>query len=621
MLNKLSFNLAKELNESETRNFKIKKKVFMESNGVKVKNLTENLKLVKISFECPECGYSWTQDFKDYFEDEDDLENVFEYSDIRCPECDYKCQGESYEIIEEGENTFKYSFTPDEIKKILLDNYHDGEGFESEADLEQYLDEELNNIKRIESESNISMISQPGNDSFPGFKYGKVRTVLKDGRAFISEENGLSLMSAVELSVSKLEESNLTEGQDTHSILSKVFAQYPDIDDEDEEYLNGLPYDELVIELKNRGWDDLLEAASMNSKSKEDRLASLKMQLEKDGAQLADDEKKAIEEEIAQLESELEECDKPLKEDEEVDQSTMLNTIYNYYKDYMSDLAFIEDFVNCIDDYEGFVKFAESATQNDGIGNSAPDDILSEILDAYDDISMFFDDSLSFLDYNKVKEWYDSLEINESTLNEKYSEKLGGDSEDFVNDVNVIKSALEAIDTDSFGAKLSQQMVWDWIETCDYQIERGNRLTKGEFNESTLNEADGWIAFYNGNKVEITKDEAHDLWSAKQVAIKKLNVPKSKVSLVAVEPAYNESEKKPIVEAAETEVKDLQVIKEQGNVYMLEDKSEGTRYIVGENYNLSEGEIENAEIYESKEEADKDYLNRCEITTTDKPAE
>ena len=579
MLNKLSFNLAKELNESETRKFKIKKRVFMESNGVRE------------------------------------------------------------EVLTEGENTFKYSFTPDEIKKILLDNYHDGEGFESETELEQHLDEELNNIKRIESESDISMISQPGNDSFPGFKYGKVRTVLKDGRTFISEENGLSLMSAVELSVSKLE-----------------------------------------------------EAASMSSNSKEDRLASLKMQLEKDGTQLADDERKAIEEEIAQLESELEECDKPLKEDEEVDQSTMLNTIYNYYRDYMSDLAFIEDFVNCIDDYEGFVKFAEAATQDEGIGNSAPDDILSEVLDAYDDINMFFDDSLNFLDYNKVKEWYDSLEINESALkeddyslarpwstalinycenygvdvweeelrglinylpddtigkyikdmnpngvskpedfypgeidesalNEKYSEKLGGDSEDFVNDVNVIKSALEAIDTDSFGAKLSQQMVWDWIETCDYQIERGNRLTKGEFNESALNEADGWIAFYNGNKVEITKDEAHDLWSAKQAAIKKLNVPKSKVSLVAVEPAYNECEKKPIVEAAETEVKDLQVIKEQGNVYMLEDKSEGTRYIVGENYNLSEGEIENAEIYESKEEADKDYLNRCEITTTDKSAE
>ena len=49
------------------------------------------------------------------------------------------------------------------------------------------------------------------------------------------------------------------EGQDTHSILSRVFAHYPDISEEDEDYLNGLTYDELVTELKNRGWDDLLE--------------------------------------------------------------------------------------------------------------------------------------------------------------------------------------------------------------------------------------------------------------------------------------------------------------------------------------------------------------------------
>ena len=35
--------------------------------------------------------------------------------------------------------------------------------------------------------------------------------------------------------------------------------------------------------------------------------------------------------------------------------------------------------------------------------------------------------------------------------------------------------------------------------------------------------------------------------------------------------------------------------------------------IVGENYNADEGMIENAEVYENKDEADKDYLNRCEI--------
>lgn len=58
-----------------------------------------------------------------------------------------------------------------------------------------------------------------------------------------------------------LEENKKLESEEpnTHSLLSKVFANYPDISDEDEDYLNGLNYEELVNELKNRGWDDLLE--------------------------------------------------------------------------------------------------------------------------------------------------------------------------------------------------------------------------------------------------------------------------------------------------------------------------------------------------------------------------
>ena len=61
----------------------------------------------------------------------------------------------------------------------------------------------------------------------------------------------------------------------------------------------------------------------------------------------------------------------------------------------------------------------------------------------------------------------------------------------------------------------------------------------------------------------------------------------------------------------EAEVKNIQPVKNQGNIYMLKDEE---KYIVGENYNEAEHIIENAEIYETKEEADKDYLGRCEIT-------
>lgn len=46
---------------------------------------------------------------------------------------------------------------------------------------------------------------------------------------------------------------------DKNKILSKVFANYPDISEEDEDYLNGLSLEELIIELRSRGWEDLIE--------------------------------------------------------------------------------------------------------------------------------------------------------------------------------------------------------------------------------------------------------------------------------------------------------------------------------------------------------------------------
>ena len=63
--------------------------------------------------------------------------------------------------------------------------------------------------------------------------------------------------------------------------------------------------------------------------------------------------------------------------------------------------------------------------------------------------------------------------------------------------------------------------------------------TKNEsVNESTFA---GWIAGYNGKKIEIKKGEAKDLYNAKLLAIKKLKVPKSKVGLMFIKPAVDES--------------------------------------------------------------------------------
>lgn len=65
--------------------------------------------------------------------------------------------------------------------------------------------------------------------------------------------------------------------------------------------------------------------------------------------------------------------------------------------------------------------------------------------------------------------------------------------------------------------------------------------TKKKLSEST-DEVAGWIAVYNGKKLEIKKGtDADDLYSAKKFAVQTLKVPKSKWNLIAIKPAYNES--------------------------------------------------------------------------------
>ena len=72
-------------------------------------------------------------------------------------------------------------------------------------------------------------------------------------------------------------------------------------------------------------------------------------------------------------------------------------------------------------------------------------------------------------------------------------------------------------------------------------VKAGKKINK----ESAVTEADnfaGWIAIdHRGKKIEIKKGEAKDLYNAKLLAIKKLKVPKSKVGLLAIKPAVNES--------------------------------------------------------------------------------
>jgi len=83
------------------------------------------------------------------------------------------------------------------------------------------------------------------------------------------------------------------------------------------------------------------------------------------------------------------------------------------------------------------------------------------------------------------------------------------------------------------------QKDWHQILTLGDEL-RAKNLIENEEIEQVVEEFAGWIAMYNGKKVEIKKSEAKDLYAAKLKAIQMLKVPKSKQGLLAIKPAVNE---------------------------------------------------------------------------------
>lgn len=115
------------------------------------------------------------------------------------------------------------------------------------------------------------------------------------------------------------------------------------------------------------------------------------------------------------------------------------------------------------------------------------EDMLKELYNSYKQDGMedsFWSDLMNCIDnLDYLNQWYSSLNESAKTkLKEEYSEKLGGDPEDFVSDVQSILDTLNTIDTSKFGSHLAEEIVEEFIETCNYQIEKGKRLvSKDEF--------------------------------------------------------------------------------------------------------------------------------------------
>lgn len=104
-----------------------------------------------------------------------------------------------------------------------------------------------------------------------------------------------------------------------------------------------------------------------------------------------------------------------------------------------------------------------------------------------------------------------------------------------------LKEFLEKAGINNFDVYEEELDEYDEYDSDYYPSIHVLKLEIDSMNESLNESCDGWIAIYQGKKLEIPKSEANGIYDAKQKAIKELKVPKSKVGMLAIKPAYNES--------------------------------------------------------------------------------
>ena len=68
----------------------------------------------------------------------------------------------------------------------------------------------------------------------------------------------------------------------------------------------------------------------------------------------------------------------------------------------------------------------------------------------------------------------------QDNLKEEYSEKLGGDPEDFISDVELILNKLKEIDSTKLGTHLAEEIIEQFLEICDSQISMAKSRFLGE---------------------------------------------------------------------------------------------------------------------------------------------
>ena len=566
MLNKLSYNLMQELNDADTNAIEIKKKVFMEGSNVRVEEIPAeeaNLEKQQINESeevkgkevLNELGTDSTIDKliagdELYFRNNDGLALMVRYADTYDQPEDY----------DEGYTQGWERGADEEFDKVQDENFAKAKQAAEEGNVWEVLE--------------IDETTLQPNGSVYGYLYGQeeLAKFLKEVREVrvvkrleeskkICEKCGKEVCEC-DKSINESGEDikkdlNIEAGSDEEAELDNILdTNYNDLfdnldDEEKEEYNkiaatirdlkpeealidvideienkakeNGLEKDLLIFAYLNKG--KMNEAAPINSdlkKGKEDRLASLKTQLEADGDQLSDDEKKAIEDEIAQLEKEV------------------------YTESTINEAESLMEFTNGFN-FDAFADYMEK----------------------------------------EITKIYPSAKFKRNYSNGHYLAVYLGN-----NDTS--RFIIEAfINTNDDGSLNDGAIQVTYPYTLHYSSEDLNTISNN------------WTG--NSNSAHFKIDEINKaLEMIKFICDKfqKTDLDENNIEFI------EEAEKEP-TKIEEAEVSNLKTIKSQGNIFMLEDDNQ---FIVGENYNEPENIIENAEIYSTKEEADKDYFNRCGIT-------
>lgn len=535
MLNKLSFNIFNELNESESKKYKVKKRVLIESDGIKT--IKENLGLVKIEFECNECGHNWIEDYEDYFSDEDELNEILENGDgsIDCPECggnDIKWK--DVNIIEENKSVCeKCGKEHCECDKTLNEKDSEKLGGDPEdfiSDVQTILD----TLNQIDTSSFGTKLAQQMIEDW----VETCERQIQKGKRLASGDEFYS-------------ESSLTE--DDNDIMRLVKKSIKNGKLPDEIKYKGKIYKSFyVMNSDNSGETSNIYYCNMENTPSGDPQESNDYFFVKVALNKTDRGYNGIKE-IRFVEDLTEGCSKQkINEDEYGDNPIKTNDKYQLYKSMKGT------------DIDGVTYSSYLVRDNNGNG------------------------VMSFIAKNDIEA---ERKFNESSINEDSIEdtEIDWDKPRYGDDIlNNMWTAVCSNDLNYVKNAFNKNMI---KPNTRYQTGTGKHsLIMGALRNNNFEMVDLLKSF--GEKIQKSElEEYKNIMSSREYE--------------------DDLTKSSIEEAEEMQVKNLQVIKEQGNVYMLED--ENKKMIVGENYNPDEGMIENAEVYENKDEADKDYLNRCEI--------